>query len=282
MLSVSALFLFLFYASHAQVVLKGSVVDARGDAIPFVRIGIIDTRVAMISDVEGKFNLEIPADYESRKLTFLVPGFKTTSLTAKELVAQSGIKVKLDEDITVLNDFTVSNKRLKRKVIGNDGARKGSDLDNDFRGDINMAYAIKARGRKEPYRITKLMMLVRNPYEAPYYIRPLVMAYDEEQEEPGGSLLTENVYFKVEQGNGWMEMDLEGYNVNAQGPVVIGVEWLGTSGETPYFSISYDFGAAESFKRTMTSEGFRATGKSNWLPYNRHRKRPLIKAVIEY
>lgn len=236
----------------------------------------------MMSDVEGSFQLQIPEQYKSSNLTFQVPGFKTQSVPIEDLRQESDLRVVLAEDITRLNDIVVSNKRLKHKVIGNDGVRKGSDVDNDFKGDINMAYAIKAKGRKRPYVVTKLSILVRNPYSYPYYIRPLIMTYDEETGRPGKSLLTENIYFEVQEGRGWMDIDLEGYNVAAEGTIVIGVEWLGTSGEIPYFSISYDFGQAESFKRTMTSEGFKATGKSNWLPYDAQRKRPLIKAEIQY
>ncbi|MCE7990419.1 MAG: hypothetical protein HEP71_00510 [Roseivirga sp.] len=276
---------FLFLAkseSYGQVSLKGSVVSEEGKEIPFVRIGIIETRVALMSDIGGNFELQIPDQYKNRSLTFQVPGFKTRSVLLSDLIKESNPRIVLVEDIIVLNDIVVSNKRLKRKVIGNDGERKGSDVDNDFKGDINMAYAIKAKGRKAPYVVTKLSVLVRNPYSHPYYIRPLIMTYDEETGKPGKNLLSENIYFEVEEGRGWMDIDLEGYNVTAEGTIVIGVEWLGTSGEVPYFSISYDFGKAESFRRTMTSEGFKATGKSNWLPYNSQRKRPLIKAEIEY
>lgn len=268
--------------ANAQIVLKGRVITSTKEAIPFVRIGIVETGVALMSGVDGSFQLQIPEQHKNRLLTFQVPGFKTSSFAIDSLVKEADLLVELAEDITFLNDFVVSNKKVKTKVIGNDGVRKGSDVDKDFEADINMAYAIKVKGKKTPFTVTKLWVLVRNPYSYPYYIRPLVMAYDEEGRKPGKSLIGENIYFEVQEGKGWIELDLEGYNINAEGTIVIGVEWLGTSSEIPYFSISYDFGNAESFRRTMTSEGFKATGKSNWLPYNGQKKRPLIKAEIQY
>jgi hypothetical protein len=276
---------FLFCATlstSAQINLKGNVVDQLGRAVPFVRIGIVETTVALMSDVEGLFQLEVPEQLGTRQLVFQVPGYKTSAFAIDSLRRQDRLQIVLEEDITVLNDFVVSNRKLKTSVIGNDGRRKGSDVDNDFKGDVNMAYAIRVKGKKTLYKITRVWAFVRNPYEYPYYVRPLIMNYNEGKGKPGKDLIEKNIYFEVEKGNGWIEMNLEGHEIYAEGPIVIGVEWLGTSGEIPYFSISFDFGKAESFHRTMTSEGFKGTGKSNWYPYNDQRKRPLIKAEIQY
>jgi hypothetical protein len=267
---------------NAQIILKGRVITIDEESIPFVRIGIIETEVALMSDVNGHFTLEIPEKYGNELLTFQSPSFKTSSFSINELSTSADLQIKLPEAVTHLNDFVLSNKKLKSKIIGNEGKRKGSDVDIDFKDDINMAYAIKVEGRKEPFKIAKLMVYVKNPYPYPYYIRPLVMTYDNQKGRPSKDLISQNIYFEVQEGNGWMEMDLEEFNVSAEGDIVLGVEWLGTSGETPYFSISFDFGQSQSFRRVMTSDGFEAKGKSNWLQYNQDRKRPLIKAVITY
>lgn len=275
--------LLLAHAStFAQLRLSGRVLDREGEVVPFVRIGIVETKVALMSEFDGTFSLSIPEEFRTRSLTFQVPGFRTTSFNIDSLSRLNSMEIRLEEDITVLRGVVVTNKRLKTKVIGNNGNRKSSDIDNDIQGDINMAYATLVKGKKQPYRIKKIAVYLRNPYPEKYYVRPLVMQYDEEKRRLGSSLIPNNVFFEVGEVNGWFEMEIEDLDITTEGDVVIGVEYLGSTREQAYFSISFNFSGGVNFKRTNTSDGFDAISSHSWYPYEAHRRRPLIRAEIEY
>ena len=56
-----ALFVQLMTVVNAQTVIKGNVVNERGEAVEYVSIGFDEDSVGVISDVKGHFTLTIPA-----------------------------------------------------------------------------------------------------------------------------------------------------------------------------------------------------------------------------
>lgn len=263
----------------AQKTIVGAIQDEKGMAIPFVRVGVAGTRVGLMSNESGQFQLEIPSQYLSDQLTFQVPGYNTISLEISELITQKTVLVKMTELFRDLGEVVVFNKSPKTKILGNTGNRKTSDTYDSIKYDGNMAYIIKVGPNNKPYLVKELSVSLGNKYDEPYLVRPLIFSVNPENGLPYLPLINVNRVFKVEKGNSWVVMDLSDLNLQINGPIYIGAEWIGTQASISYFRINSNFKSSESYFRTIVSEALANNQESIWHKYERS---PLINIKVSY
>ena len=104
---------------NPKQLVKGKVKDARGESLIGANI-LLDNHRGTTTNVEGEFELEVPADWESFELTFSYVGFETQviELGKKEIVAGKVLEVKMEEAATELKDLLVIGyKSTRRKSI---------------------------------------------------------------------------------------------------------------------------------------------------------------------
>ena len=86
----------------AQNLVKGNVVDQKGDALVGVTVVLVeDTAKGTITDVNGNFELAAKA---GQTLQFTSIGYKTVNL---KIGNQSTVKVTMEEDLQALEDVVV-------------------------------------------------------------------------------------------------------------------------------------------------------------------------------
>ncbi|WP_246101678.1 SusC/RagA family TonB-linked outer membrane protein [Pedobacter westerhofensis] len=108
----------------ADVIVKGTVTDARGQALPGVSVKLKNTPIAISTDAAGKFSLKVP---ENGTLVFSFMGFVTQEVAVG---GQSVINVKLMENSQALSEIVVVGYGTQKKAVvsGAVTAVKGSEL----------------------------------------------------------------------------------------------------------------------------------------------------------
>jgi len=108
---------------QAKNVIKGTVVDTKGEPLIGVNVKVKGSAVGVITDIDGQFSLQAS---NSEQLEFSYVGY-----TSKVLKASSGMKVTLQEDNKVLNEVVVTAlgiKKASKALSYNVQEVKGADL----------------------------------------------------------------------------------------------------------------------------------------------------------
>ncbi len=108
---------------QAKNVIKGTVVDTKGEPLIGVNVKVKGSAVGVITDIDGQFSLQAS---NSEQLEFSYVGY-----TSKVLKASSGMKVTLQEDNKVLNEIVVTALGIKKEAKAlsyNVQEVKGSDI----------------------------------------------------------------------------------------------------------------------------------------------------------
>ncbi len=112
--------------AEKKLLISGTVMDKKKLVMPGVSIYIKGTTVGVVSDVDGKYKLEIPAS--AKTLVFSFVGMKTKEVEIKD---QQVINVVMEEDVSDLDEVTVVayGERKKRELISSVSSVKAEDLD---------------------------------------------------------------------------------------------------------------------------------------------------------
>jgi TonB-dependent starch-binding outer membrane protein SusC len=96
--------------------IKGQVTDAKGETLPSVSVVEKGTQNGTVTDVEGKFSLQI-SDAKSAELVFSFVGYQTLTVA---VAGQTDVNVVLTADDTVLEEFVAMGYAdvNKRDVLG--------------------------------------------------------------------------------------------------------------------------------------------------------------------
>ena len=109
----------------AQKIVTGTVVDSNSDPIPGVSVSIKGTTQGSITDIDGKYSVNVPD--ESATLIFSFVGMKNQEVVVGD---QSTINITLESDISDLNEVVVIGYGVQKKKL-NTGATsqvKGEDI----------------------------------------------------------------------------------------------------------------------------------------------------------
>jgi TonB-linked SusC/RagA family outer membrane protein len=102
---------------QAQTTLKGKVSDEKGEAMIGVSVYIKGTTVGTVTDVEGTYQLNVPAGSETGILTFSLIGYTTQEVSMDN---RTDISVVLQEDTKLLSEVIITGytSQEKKKITG--------------------------------------------------------------------------------------------------------------------------------------------------------------------
>ena len=101
----------------AQTVVKGHVVNERGESIEYVSIGFENDSVGVISDAKGHFELTIPAGRKT-ELSFSHVSYLTTEIPYKEYAKSKELTVVLKDKVVELAEVTIGKKNKPKTIVG--------------------------------------------------------------------------------------------------------------------------------------------------------------------
>ena len=91
------------------------------EPIPFANIGVVNSNVGTLSNLDGTFTIIIPIKLIKDSLTFRSLGFYGKSLSINQLETKNELTIYLNEKATLLSTVIITAKKIKYKkiVLGN-------------------------------------------------------------------------------------------------------------------------------------------------------------------
>ncbi|MCF6131455.1 carboxypeptidase-like regulatory domain-containing protein [Flavobacterium wongokense] len=206
----------LLIAFSASAQISGTIVNEKGNAIPYVNIWIENENIGTTSDENGIFKINAEV---GKTAIFSSVGFeiKKTALTANE-------KVILKEAVYKLDEVVISKRKQDRQI----------EI-----GDAHKIHHTMLSGDK-PWIYGKLFEY-DSAYAATPYLNKIIFYTDSEKKdaklkirlfefngiEPADDMLQEDLVVTVKKGMRKNEIDVSKYNLKfPEKGIVIGLEWM--------------------------------------------------------
>ncbi len=233
---LSLLFLNLMFNSFfAQKICKGVVLDNTNNTpVEFANIGILGKGFGTVTNERGEFNFTVPDSLANETIKVSMVGYKSKTLSLAVISGQG--KILLEQSITNLNEVSVSAKKTKIKILGND--TKTTHVSAGFvKNNLGAELAIKLNIKNPKTHLRKFYLnIAKNSIEKPIF---RFNVYNKDKNgDPNENILKENIIIEVKEKTGLIELDLTPYNIYVDGDVFISIEWIKDLGDVKglYFS----------------------------------------------
>lgn len=195
-----------------------------GEKLQYVNVGIKNSTVGTVSDLNGNFRLLIPDDLKSDSISFSCIGYKDLNIKLNSTERESYFEVILQPEVYKLTEANVKSDFLKQKTRGLVSKSK------------KMVAAIngEALGSEigSPIRLNNKETIIKSLHCNFAYIKPdsatfRLKIYDFSGDTIGDNLLSKNIIFKIMKDNlGEFQLNLLPYNVLVNNDVFISIELL--------------------------------------------------------
>jgi CarboxypepD_reg-like domain len=227
--SIIALILLIQIKVSGQII-EGRITDSKtNEPLEYVSIGIINTNFGTITDTNGYFKFEAKVE-ELSIVRISMIGYEPQKFTVKALRNNKN-EIKLNETTIELAEIII--KPTKERKIGATSYSWSSGWSGwgGLRTRKGYEIGILLDLGSKPVEVKNLnILLKRQSFDKTLFrlhIRAIkdTLITDE--------LLTENIIFPVTKESGWVEIDLESYNIVLSGKVGVTLEWLDIIGNNP-------------------------------------------------
>ncbi|MDQ3535018.1 MAG: TonB-dependent receptor [Bacteroidota bacterium] len=105
------------FCTYAQTIVKGTVKDVRNEPLVGTSVYIKNTTIGTVTDMDGKFQLEISSGIRDSTLVFSQIGFVTREITIEN---KTDFNVQLNEDTKLLSEIIITGytAQEKEKITG--------------------------------------------------------------------------------------------------------------------------------------------------------------------
>jgi len=99
--------------------ISGIVFEMDGETpIEFVNIGVVDKNVGTVSDRNGNYELQIPAEFHDDTLRFSSIGYHPYSVKVSDFINLNDGNVRLEQRIYDMEEVIVRPRRLRERTLG--------------------------------------------------------------------------------------------------------------------------------------------------------------------
>ncbi|MEO6306004.1 MAG: carboxypeptidase-like regulatory domain-containing protein [Bacteroidia bacterium] len=218
----------IFTSFFSQKQCKGILLDSTtSKPIEFANIGIIGKGFGTVTNEKGEFNFTVPDSVINFPIKISIIGYRTKTVALGNLISQN--KIQLSPFVTSLNEISVSAKKTKVKIVGND-TKSRSVTAGFVKNTLGAELAIKLNIKHPKTHLRKFYLnIANNSIEKPIF-RFNVYNKDEKG-YPKDNILTQNVIIEAKEKTGLIELDLTPYNLFVDDDVFISVEWIKDLGD---------------------------------------------------
>jgi len=237
-LSIVGLFLFLNLQFYGQTI-TGKVVSAsNNEPLIYVSIGVIETPLGTISDEKGYFNLDVKGQPPKTNVRFSMIGYKSHSFSIDQLTDKEN-EIKLEVETTRLPEVVVKpSGKLKKvgtysytkpgEVCGWSGLEFGKGSEKGLKIELgNQAARLKSIS-------IRVWLLSFDSCLFRLHIRDIV------DNLPHNELLSENILIPISKYSGWIDIDLNKYNLVFKGDIAVTIEWIKVIGAYEDRTVKFD------------------------------------------
>lgn len=266
----------VFSFAQTDIIIKGQILDANNNTpLPYVNIGVIDTRLGTISSIDGNFELYLNEETTKDAIVrFSYLGYKTQDFTVSQLLEKEVIKVSLKEDAFTLAVIEVRPEPTRFKTVGT--RRTNSKMFNHFainrQPNQNLGASVGRRfniGKKNAFLEKFNFYIVSNNFAK---VRFRINVFSIKNGRPDKNLNAKDLIITIkDKAKGWVEVDLKSQNIRLEEDVIIALEWIyAENGGTLSLPMNvpatgthfYKYGSQDKWKR------FRGMSTAMYLEYS--------------
>jgi CarboxypepD_reg-like domain len=228
-ISIIALIILVQVNVFGQVI-KGRIIDSKTNKpLEYVGVGIINTNFGTITDNDGNFSFKAKVD-ESSIVRISMIGYEPQRFTVKELIKNTN-DIKLNETTIELAEVII--KPTKERKVGATSSNRFSGWSGwgGLRTRKGFEIGIILDLGEKSVKVKNLNILLKRQSFDKTLFRLHIRAIKDTLIKD--ELLTENIIFPVTKESGWVEIDLEPYNIVLNGKVGVTLEWLDVIGNNP-------------------------------------------------
>ena len=265
-LSLIIIFGFYFFSSFSQIY-SGQLFNIdSGQPIPFVNIGIIGKNTGTVSDVEGRFNIELNSIFDNDTLCISSIGYENIKQLVSDFKDEIGdidlVKIALSPKVYQLNEVIIRPINTKIYTIGN-FCGPNSTYGNAFYSKnlgTEVGVIIKLPRNKNKAYLKNFRFYVGHFTFDKFPVR--LNIYNLKNGLPYENIFTEPIFLEITSAGEYI-IDLVDYNISTNGDFFISLEYYRIPDQTKGELI---FCAVHNRKMNKGNGYYRLTSQGNWMP----------------
>ena len=194
----------------AQTIVKGHVVNEKGETVEYVSIGFEEgdsedqsSNVGTISDAKGNFELEIPANRKN-DLVFTHVSFQKAIVPYETYANGQQLTVTMKDKMVELAEVVVGKKNKPQKIAGN--AISGPVASFRGKGKVDGTEWGPVFKSKKDYVISNILLTIKG---ISYQWCVLSFNIYEIQGNKFVNILNKPIYHRIEKRNGKQRLDIQ-------------------------------------------------------------------------
>lgn len=221
--------------SFGQVVIHGQLINKETQKpVPYANIGILNSNVGTLSNLDGSFSIPIPSKHKRDTLIFSALGFTKKAVPIPFISQKEHLTVLLSERATLLSSIVISDKRQPNKTfeLGNSSFKGGVIVTDTTYAGRSVSLLIENKqphlqeDLKFPVYLEKARLRIfRNNLEVIKF-RVRVNDVDSLTGQPGNDLLPKSIVVESTSRQGWLEFDLSHLNLQVSKPFFLTFEQI--------------------------------------------------------
>ncbi|MGV3589289.1 MAG: carboxypeptidase-like regulatory domain-containing protein [Adhaeribacter sp.] len=249
------------YQETSNTTITGTVKDDKNNRLPYVSVGIVDEETGTVTNNAGEFILQVKPENKQGILRFSFIGHETVELKVADVISrfseQKTLAIILKAKPKEIKEVNVDAKRWITSVKGGK-VGPGAKFHQAFmrtpgtlEEHLGREVALLINNRKKQAFLKKLDFCINSNYYSDVKFR--VNIYSVDNGRPHENILKENIYLEIaDRKTGWVEVDLEPYNIYLQDDFVVSLEWIDCEPKPKnvrYLTLSGGFGGHTVFQK---------------------------------
>src|SRR6188768_1091625 len=224
-----------YIISFGQINIQGQILNKETqEPISYANIGISNSNVGTLSNLDGSFSIPIPSKFNRDTLIFSALGFAKRAIPMQFISQQEQLTVFLFEKTTLLNSVVISEKKQRNKIfeLGNSSFKGGVIVTDTTYAGRSVSLLIE---NKQPYFQKDLtfpvylekarLRIFKNNLESLKF-RLRINDVDSITGKPANDLLSQSIIVESTIRKGWLEFDLSHLDLQVSKPFFLTFEQI--------------------------------------------------------
>ena len=223
--SILVLFSIMTIQLQAQLI-GGEIFDAsNGKPLEYVSLGVINTPLSSVTNEKGEFSLDVKGQLPFAIVRVSMIGYKAQTFSIEELTNKKN-SINLENEPIKIGEVTIKPYAGKLKKVGTTGYTWHGELCGWGGIQRGKGYEIgtKIELGSTPVLVRGLHVhMSKQSFESSLFrlhIRTIV------NNLPSEELLTENILIPISEKSGWIDINLDKYNLVFKDDIALSLEWV--------------------------------------------------------
>jgi hypothetical protein len=200
---ITALLALITMTGQAQITLKGSIINEQGEKIEYVSVGLEKDSIGTITDANGNFTIEIPANRKN-DLVFTHVSFQKAVVPYEAYANGQQLTVTMKDKVVELAEVVVGKKNKPQKIAGKAISGPMASLRGKGKADaLEWGPVFKS---KKDYVISDILLTIKG---TSYQWCVLSFNIYEIQGSKYENILNKPIYYRLEKSNGKQRLAIQ-------------------------------------------------------------------------